>query len=247
MRNLKPVLLKKDDFLLAWATLLKHCIANESPIIFGGKEEAKRLAAEICSRVVLEENAVKQAINGIECAKNPVFPVREMFIQRYIDEYSLEYVDEQRALSKDSNGRFTYTYYERFRYYPSSTGETIDQIEILRENVKSQIESNIFSNRHQITTWVTELDLRSSEPPCLQRIWITVVEPGAIEIHIEWRSRDLFGAWHTNLIAILNMLNRDIAIPNKCKIIRVIDSCDSLHIYAGDLDQAKAAVKYFEI
>jgi thymidylate synthase len=105
--------------------------------------------------------------------------------------------------------------------------------------VGRQVKSGIFSNRHQAITWIPEIDIMSPEPPCLQRIWVSLIDIKAIEIHLDWRSRDLHDAWLVNLIAIINMLHRDIAKPNNCEIVRVVDSCDSLHIYAGQIDKAK--------
>ena len=94
-------------------------------------------------------------------------------------------------------------------------------------------------------TWIPEIDTFSPEPPCLQRVWISLIENNFIEVHLDWRSRDLYGAWHVNLVAIINMISRDIAKPNNCEIVRIIDSCDSLHIYNGDFDQAKLSVESF--
>jgi len=89
-----------------------------------------------------------------------------------------------------------------------------------------------------MTTWIPSIDAFSESPPCLQRIWMTLIDESSIEIHLDWRSRDLFGAWHVNLIALINMINRDIAMPLNCKIARIIDSCDSLHIYNGNWQEA---------
>ena len=229
----------------AWINLLKYCIGNESSIIFGDKNDPKRIRGEICSRVVLEENAVKQIIDGVNyLPRQKMFPFGGKFIQHYVDEYSLKYIEEQAILKNGDKKKFVYTYYDRFRRYPTSNG-IIDQVEALKNNLGQQIKNGIFSNRHQMTTWIPEKDVFSAEPPCLQRIWVTLIENNSIEVHLDWRSRDLYGAWHVNLVAIINMIDRDIAKPNNCKIIRVIDSCDSLHIYNGDFDQARTAVDFF--
>ena len=230
----------------AWIKLLEHCIKNKNLIPFGSKDDPKAIRGEICSRVILEQSAVKQVLDGVNYLPKygKQFPFGTKFIEYYIDEYSVQYIEEQEALEEGSKKKFTYTYYDRFKRYPTSKG-ILDQVEALRENVGKQIESNFFSNRHQMITWIPEIDTFSASPPCLQRVWISLIENNFIEVHLDWRSRDLYGAWHVNLVAIINMINRDIAKPNNCKIIRIIDSCDSLHIYNGDFDQAKASVESF--
>ncbi|MDD3386317.1 MAG: thymidylate synthase [Candidatus Pacebacteria bacterium] len=246
MRTLKAILVKEAGFIEAWIKLLSYCIKNESQVIFGDKDNPKRIRGEICSRVILEGKAVEQIINGVSYLSKykKVFPFGPQFIQHYVDEYSLEYIEKQASLPLGDKQKFTYTYYDRFRRYPTLKG-LFDQVEALKNNVGQQIKSGIFSNRHQMITWIPEIDTFSAEPPCLQRVWISLIDKNCIEVHLEWRSRDLYGAWHVNLVAIINMINRDIAIPNNCKIVRVIDSCNSLHIYNGDFEQAKTAVALF--
>jgi len=241
-RTLKIVTLKSNDVMEAWIRLVKYCLQNEAPIVFGDENDPKRIGAEICSRVVLEKNAVEQLINGVALGDDPRCPFGKNAIQAYINEYTLEYIEEQSKLPIGDNKKFTYTYYDRLRRYPVGN-EMIDQIAALRDNVGRQVKSGIFSNRHQAITWIPEIDIMSSEPPCLQRIWVSLVDIQAIEVHLDWRSRDLHDAWLANLIAIVSMLHRDIAKPNNCEIVRVVDSCDSLHIYAGQLEKAKTGIK----
>ena len=82
-------------------------------------------------------------------------------------------------------------------------------------------------------TWNTETDsFESASPPCLQRIWIRWdPETNQLEIHLNWRSRDLFDAWTSNLIGLIWMINEYIANPLGLTIGRVVDISDSLHIY----------------
>lgn len=43
------------------------------------------------------------------------------------------------------------------------------------------------------------------------------------------------------------MISRDIDEPLNCKIARIVDSCDSLHIYNGNWQEAQEAVKTFRL
>lgn len=241
MRTLKTILLKGDDVMELWMKLLRYCLKNESEARFGDEDNPKKIGAEICSRVVLEKKAIDQLINGVALGDDPRLPFGRGAIQAYINEYTLQYIEEQAKLPDGHPQKFSYTYYDRLRRYPVGS-KTIDQIADLRDNVARQINSGVFSNRHQAITWVPEWDIMSTEPPCLQRIWVSTIDKQSIEMHLDWRSRDLYGAWHVNLIAIVSMLCRDIALPNGVKIARVVDSCDSLHIYAGDLEKSRTLV-----
>lgn len=93
-----------------------------------------------------------------------------------------------------------------------------------------------------MVTWIAEKDIKSESPLCLQIVWMHYLGNNQIEVHLHWRSRDLYGAWLYNLVAIINMIQRDIAEPNNCKITKVVDIVDSNHIYAGDFTQARRAV-----
>ena len=65
---------------------------------------------------------------------------------------------------------------------------------------------------------------------------------GKVEFHCMWRSRDGFAAWNSNMDALIKMLIKEIFEPNNLDLIRVIDFCNSFHIYEGDWQQA-ATVK----
>ncbi len=240
MRNLKPVLLKKTDVFDAWITLLGHCIANEyeefKEIIFGDKDEPKTIAAEVMSIVVLDEHAVNQLIDWPRLIKKEGFPYGENFIRKYIEEYTYEFIEEQKKLPEEE--QFVYNYFGLLTDY-----DGFNQVEALKENIASQLKEKIFSNRHQMITWMPKVHAFSQSPPCLQRVWVTLVTENTIDVHLDWRSRDLYGAWLPNLIALISMINREIAFSNNCKIVRLIDRCDSCHIYKGDMESAKKITK----
>jgi thymidylate synthase len=73
----------------------------------------------------------------------------------------------------------------------------------------------------------------------LQRIWLRWYEPNIVDVHYSWRSRDLYGAWPSNIVALTEMLNIEVIKPNNCIIGRIIDYSDSLHIYDYDLEEAR--------
>jgi thymidylate synthase len=112
--------------------------------------------------------------------------------------------------------------------------EGLDQIRRLRERLALQMEAGITSNRDQAITWQSKIDLGNASPPCLQRIQIRYLGDYNVDVHLTWRSRDLYTAWQANIVAIIDMLNREVIRPNNCRIVRLIDYADSLHIYESD-------------
>ncbi len=149
-------------------------------------------------------------------------------------------------------------------YHKSGTEDSyfIDQLKVIKENIAKRIEKGgecLVSNRDQVITWIPSRDMFVDEDqPCLQRLQFFVYEypediyhgrdsdgdiieykNGKAEFHVTWRSRDLFGAWNSNMIALIKMINKEIFEPNDLELIRVVDFCDSLHIYKADWEQAK--------
>ncbi len=154
--------------------------------------------------------------------------------------------------------------YEANDYYHKSGQrefEFIDQLKVIRENIANRISKGgdcLISNRDQVITWIPDRDMFVSEDqPCLQRIQFFIysypfyhVSPsvnytghehtikGKAEFHAEWRSRDGYAAWNSNMVGLITMLNNEIFKPNNLELIRVIDFCNSFHIYEGDWESA---------
>ena len=130
----------------------------------------------------------------------------------------------------------------------------IDQLMVIRDNIKRRIEKGgecLVSNRDQVITWIPDRDMFVPEDqPCLQRIQFFVYEyplyekdntlykKGKAEFHCEWRSRDGFAAWNSNMIGLIKMLMKEIFEPNDLELIRVVDFCNSFHLYESDWESA---------
>ncbi len=149
-------------------------------------------------------------------------------------------------------------------YHHSQMYLLIDQLKVIRENIAKRIEKGgecLVSNRDQVITWIPDRDMFVTEDqPCLQRIQFFVYEypkeehiplgikrdwdehseiiKGKVEFHVMWRSRDLYAAWNTNEIALTKMLMKEIFEPNNLELIRIIDFCNSNHIYEADWESA---------
>lgn len=230
--NLFVHLIEERNFHNAWAKAILAVLSKGTDLVIGGGEERKPIK-DSCMLISLTGNAIKQ----IEARElHPQYPFRR--IEEYCHEYTRTFLESYR--SKAANERFSYLYFERLaRYEPPFSAHPSDQIALLRDALSDQMKEDITSNRAQAITWYVPLDIARSSPPCLQRIQIRYIPKNMVDVHLTWRSRDLFTAWQSNIICIVEMLNREIIKPNNCRIVRIIDYSDSLHLYKRDVEDAK--------
>ena len=230
----KLLIMQETDFHSAWSRMVHNVLQYGTSITIGSEREQKPIR-EMTATIELTGNAIKQIENH---EIHPQFPFK--FIKQYVNEFNYEY---QKEYEKDPEKQFTYTYFDRLTTYGVMTGPRYgiyNQLKEMQRCLKTQVTSGISSNRCQGITWRVMEDSKSFSPPCLQRIWCHYVENHKVDIHLDWRSRDLFTAWQANVIAIIQMLNTYVVRPNDCEIVRVIESVDSLHIYDSDSTAAKA-------
>jgi thymidylate synthase len=206
-------------------------LSKGAEVVIGGGAERKPIR-DSCMLISMTGPAIKQ----IEAREvHPQFPFKR--IEDYCNEFTRPFLDEYRA--KPLKERFSYLYFERLAHYEPPEGASSDQIALLKDALADQIKEDITSNRAQAITWYVPVDIQRSSPPCLQRIQIRYIPEHKVDVHLTWRSRDLYTAWQPNIICITEMLNREVVKPNNCQIVRIIDYSDSLHIYARDIEDAK--------
>jgi len=225
--------IESQDFHNAWSEAIKFVLRKDHEIFFGDKKEPK-LAMDSCQKIILTGNAIKQIENR---EIHPKYPFK--MINQYCEEFTREYLEKY--INKPEQEKFEYLYFERLARY-----NKIDQIGILKDGLEEQIKTNIYSNRSQAITWIPSKDAGSTYPPCLQRIWVRYAGEYTVDVHWDFRSRDLYNAWVSNIIALVDMLNREVVKPNNCKIERIIDDNDSLHIMQGDWEKARE-VEYLPV
>jgi len=211
------------DFKIAWEEAIRFCLKNG--MLIKAEQNSSVMTYDMCSKITLYGNGIEQILNAEIHEK---FPTKTLFNAEYVKEYSREWVATQKKLPIEK--QFVYNYMDRLI---NEFG--IDQILALRELLRNGI-----SRRTQVITWNAKKDLQSANPPCLQRIWIRILDndDGACEIHFDWRSRDLYGAWMTNYIGLFNMLNREIFNPLNLTVVKFVCNCNSLHIYKSDWESA---------
>lgn len=236
LTKLSPIIkIEERNFHNAWAKAVQAVIKNGLDTEIGGPDQRKPIKGA-CMLISLTRGAIEQ-VESREL--HPQFPFKS--VDQYRREFTREFVNEYRRGPRE--GKFPYLYADRLMFYaPIDTAKWlmgIDQLSELREGLAEQREYRITSNRHQIITWVPHIDFSVSSPPCLQRIQIRWLAGDNVDVHLDWRSRDLFSAWQVNIIGVVDMLNREVVKPNHCQIARIIDFNDSLHIYKADIGQAE--------
>jgi len=250
---------ERNSFPNAWARAVAEVMKNGQEITFGGKIKGKeqyerKTAKDMDLEIVLEGNALKEAIAGV---LHPQFPTKGNVLREYLKEWERGYDWRKQG--------FTYCYEDRAEDYkgykirklelqhhafnadqvqPISVNEfipiRIDQWALAREDLAQQISTGIQSNRNIIDIGnpsIDRFDIPDS-PPCLRDIWIRHEGNGKVSVKTLWRSRDLFTAWMTNVVGLLSAVMREVIIPNNCEIVQYVDKNHSIHIYRGDWDDA---------
>lgn len=227
MKLPQTILIQETNFSNAWARAVRQVLRDGYKITIGDTAEPKPVR-DACALIELTGDAIGQIENH---ELHPQFPFRH--VDPYCEEFTREYLDAY--IDKPERERFSYLYFERLSMYE----KYVDQLDDLRWQLSAEMASGISTNRHQAITWKVQTDLLSPSPPCLQRIWIRYLGDDCVEVHMDWRSRDLFTAWQANIIALINMMNREVIRPNGCRIVKLVDYSDSLHIHESDVAAAR--------
>lgn len=264
MVKLPPtILIQETDFHNAWARAVRAVLRDGKPMIIGDVSEPKPIR-DACVSFELTGSAIRQIERRELHSQFPfqhIDPYCEEYTREFLEEYVkkpeeekfsylyfelltmysagafIEQVEQlcQDLISQRETDILSNSLEQLVSYIKRMAKEEfIDQIEWLRQNLAEQKETGISSNRCQAITWQPKIDLGNVSPPCLQRIWIRYLDGNDVEVHLSWRSRDLYTAWQANIIAVIDMLNREVIHPNGCRIAKLVDKSNSLHTYDSD-------------
>ncbi len=198
----------------AWAQAVNFVMKNGMVL----KTEYGPMSKDICSVIEICEPSTEPMLH-------PQFPTKDLHVKEYLKQWERGYDWKKQG--------FEYNYMDRLINYPSRSKD-VDQLKAIRELLPQGV-----SRRRQAITWIPERDLFVKEDqPCLQRLWVRDLGEGNAEMHCMWRSRDLFAAWNSNMIGLLTMIKREVLDPNNLKLVKVVDFCNSLHIYEADWEAA---------
>jgi thymidylate synthase len=139
------------------------------------------------------------------------------------------------------SSRWSYHYHERLTDYPSESGIKTDQIEEIIKKLKEKPATR----QATAITWIPEKDNKSDDPPCLQRIWFSLIPNGnnyddvTLNMNYNFRSRNVMIAAPMNQFGLvtLQIYMRDRLSEETGKNIslgRIVDFVDSYHVSARD-------------
>ncbi|MDD5011402.1 MAG: thymidylate synthase, partial [Phycisphaerae bacterium] len=155
-------------------------------------------------------------------------------------------------------GKWTYTYHERlFAYCPvedirnPKSPKPFARVNQIQYIIDSLVQT-AYTRRAQAITWMPTADVKTEDPPCLQRIWCRLIQTPdgnfTLNMNTHWRSRDLYKAWFMNVYALTD-LQKLIAdkisakLGKPVKVGRYVDITDSLHIYGSYFKEATPQVE----
>ncbi len=213
-------LIESNDFPDAWVRAVNANLRD------GFKSNG---AQESILAIVLRDNAITQIENH---KVHPQFPFGKMSIDAYCREFTYDYLDDYIKLPEEK--QFSYLYFERFARYKISNAEHFDQIAALHNNLRGSTNSR----QLQMITYHPQLDTFSENPPCLQRVQIRQISDILVDIHLDFRSWDVYGAMPSNIIAIIEMINKYI-LKDDYYINSIIVIGRSGHVYDNDTTAAK--------
>ena len=150
-------------------------------------------------------------------------------------------------LTEDENGDkpFIYTYPERLQNIQLCTREGHNDFYNQYEIIKRRLTEHDGSNRAVATLYSAGLDETEQHIPCLQFLQATIRD-NKLLLHVIFRSNDCYSAWPSNMFFIsyigIKLVEDLRSIYPSLKFYGINYNSTSLHIYDGDLDQAKKVI-----
>lgn len=135
----------------------------------------------------------------------------------------------KKQFKRDAVGKhgFEYTYIDRLVNYNG-----FDQLKWMSE----QLQRNRYeSKRVQAITWMPEVDCgKKEDQPCFQRIWVFPYKNNKLDVHIHYRSWDMFKAFEANIIAFQELVKDELLLPTDFSLGIIRCFGDNVHIYEDD-------------
>ncbi|MGZ4902061.1 MAG: thymidylate synthase [Halobacteriota archaeon] len=134
---------------------------------------------------------------------------------------------------------FEYTYLERL-----IEGHGVDQLAWMREQLSRR---RVGSKRIQAITWIPRVDCSKDEnQPCFQRLWVYLHPNERLDVHIMYRSWDIFQAFEANINGFLSLIKRELLEPTKLKMGTLCTVGNSMHIYDYNWDDARTLLSRYK-
>ncbi|MGB8312267.1 MAG: thymidylate synthase [Halobacteriota archaeon] len=134
---------------------------------------------------------------------------------------------------------FEYTYLERL-----VEGHGIDQLEWMREQLAAK---RTDSKRIQAITWIPKIDcFKEENQPCFQRMWVYAHPNNRLDVHIMYRSWDIFQAYEANINAFLSLIKKELLAPTGLKMGTLCTVGNSMHIYEYNWEEAQRVIDKYK-
>lgn len=229
LSELKPgpsvgIVVKADKIATAWVDCL-YRIRNQGKTI-GNRQEILNLVS-----VIAKEPEYLDIPNWVPTTRNQV--------EQYLDD----------VLTGDTASGVSYTYGSRLRKtLQKNEDEYIDQIEETAQKLALVKDTT----RAVMTTWNPTLDLYSEQPPCLNHIFVRIVDD-ELTLTATFRSHDIYYAYCSNLYALRAMQDllcaRIHEINPKLRLTAGQMTCisQSAHIYDWSFEAVDIALENHRI
>lgn len=155
-------------------------------------------------------------------------------------------LDDPKQIYLEDDESFIYTYPERLLNIcqVNRFGEVVNENQV--DTIINRLQEHEGSNRAVANLYMCGLDKNEQHIPCLQVIQC-LIRNNQLSLHIYFRSNDLFSAFPSNMMFLMYL---GLKITEKLKkdyplltFNGIYYNSSSLHIYKGDYEQAKKAMK----
>ena len=168
------------------------------------------------------------------------YPIRDEALQSYVQQ-----LDDHEQIYLDMDEGFIYTYPERLMHICQAdrSGEVVYVNQV--ETIVNRLREHSGSNRAVANLYMCAYDRDEQHIPCLNFVQATIRD-NELVLHVMFRSNDCYSAFPSNML-FLNYLGLKIVDMLKdvyplLKFKGINYNSTSLHIYAGDLEQAKNVI-----
>ena len=217
------------DFL--YKKITEDIVLDGKDITFGNAEEPKR-AREIYATIQLYGKAIEDVLAGVT-PKN--FRWAGDKITDYQKSFLVPLCDVGKRLGDETD--FEYTYIELMRKFKTIEGD-IDQMTVSKNKLAENLSSKIQSNQN-VGVIYHPMYWDSHNPPCFNWYQIRLLDDNAVSLRLLFRSNDYGDAVWANLCGIAKAFDELVIQPAGCKLIEIILTSTSAHIYANEADLAK--------
>lgn len=235
----------------AWKTFLEECINNGEWHIKDDGDEILEVTDNHCfipnvtdllfcrgKGISLEVflDMIDKGVFNIED-----YPIKDTALGSYVKQ-----LDDPKQIYLNENESFIYTYPERLFNIRQANRDKEVVFENQIDTIINRLKEHKGSNRAVANLYMCGLDKNEQHIPCLQLVQC-LIRNNQLNLYIFFRSNDLYTAFPSNML-FLQYLGLKITEELKknyplLTFNGIYYNSSSLHIYKGDYEQAKKAIR----